>query len=393
MNITLSKKCESLPPYLFAQMDAAKRQARQEGKNIIDLGVGDPDMPTPAFIIEKLYEAAKDPRNHRYALDQGMPELKQAIADWYEQRFSVELNPEKEILPLIGSKEGIAHLPIAFLDKGDSVLCPDPCYPPYRNATILADGKPQLMPLRQSNGFLPALEDISTNIAEKSKLMFLNYPNNPTSATAEKDFYEKVVRFASQYNVIVAHDAAYSEIAFDGYKPMSFLQIPGAKDVGVEFHSLSKTFNMTGWRLGWVCGNEQVVAALAKVKSNIDSGIFQAIQIAGIAALREGAAVLEQNNKIYAERRQVFVEGLKNLGWKIEAPKATFYVWLKLPRKAKSSIEFAELLLKRANIVATPGVGFGKYGEGYIRFALTVDKEKLKEALERIKVYCVDVLM
>lgn len=392
MNISLSKKLESLPPYLFAQMDAAKRQARQEGRNILDLGVGDPDMPTPGFIIEKLYEAAKDPKNHRYALDQGMPELKQAIADWYKQRFGVELDPEKEVLPLIGSKEGIAHLPIAFLDKGDSVLVPDPCYPPYRNATILADGKPQLMPLRQSNSFLPALEDISQSIAEKSKLMFLNYPNNPTSAVAEKDFYEKVVTFASQYNIIVAHDAAYSEIAFDGYKPTSFLQAPGAKDVGVEFHSLSKTFNMTGWRLGWVCGNEQVVAALAKVKSNIDSGIFQAIQVAGIAALKEGTAVIEQNNKIYAERRQVFVEGLKNLGWKIEAPKATFYVWLKLPRKAKSSIEFAGILLKRANIVATPGVGFGKYGEGYVRFALTVDKEKLKEAVERMKVYLVDMM-
>ncbi|MFH0877925.1 MAG: LL-diaminopimelate aminotransferase [Candidatus Omnitrophota bacterium] len=393
MNISLSKKCESLSPYLFAQIDSAKRQARQEGKNLIDLGVGDPDMPTPGFIIEKLYEAAKDPKNHRYALDQGMPELRQAIADWYKQRFGVELDPAKEVLPLIGSKEGIAHIPIAFLDKGDSVLVPDPCYPPYRNATILADGKPQPMALRASNGFLPALEDISPSVAEKAKLMFLNYPNNPTSATAENNFFQSVVEFAAKHNIIVCHDAAYSEIAFDGYKPSSFLGIPGAKEVGVEFHSLSKTFNMTGWRLGWVCGNEQVVAALAKVKSNIDSGIFQAIQIAGIAALKEGASFVEQNNKVYAERRQVFVDGLKNLGWKVEPSKATFYVWLKLPRKMKSSIEFVQLLLQRASIVATPGVGFGKHGEGYVRFALTVDKEKLKEALQRIKVYCVDVLM
>ena len=390
MNITVSKKLESLPPYLFAQIDAAKRKARAEGRNIIDLGVGDPDIPTPPFIIEKLYEAAKDPRNHRYALDQGMPELKQAIADWYKKRFNVVLNPDKEILPLIGSKEGIAHIPIAFLDKGDSVLVPDPCYPPYRNATILADGKPQIMALRASNGFLPDIEGINPKVAEKAKLIFLNYPNNPTSAVADKPFYERIVKFAAQYNTIVCHDAAYSEIAFDGYKPLSFLEVPGAKEVGVEFHSLSKTFNMTGWRIGWVCGNEQVVGALAKVKSNIDSGIFQAIQVAGIAALNEGAASVEQNNKIYGERIQVFVEGLRNLGWKIDRPKATFYVWAKIPRKAKSSIEFAEILLERANIVVTPGVGLGKYGEGYVRFAMTVDKEKLKEAVERMKVYLID---
>jgi LL-diaminopimelate aminotransferase len=391
MNINVSKKLESLPPYLFAEIDAAKRKARQEGRNIIDLGVGDPDIPTPDFIIEKLYEAAKDPKNHRYALDQGMPEFRQAIADWYKQRFNVDLDPGKEVLPLIGSKEGIAHIPIAFLDKGDLVLVPDPCYPPYRNATILADGKPQLMALRSSNGFLPDL-DISQKIAEKAKLLFLNYPNNPTAATADMAFYEKVVSFASSNNIIVCHDAAYSEIAFDGYKPLSFLEVPGAKEVGVEFHSLSKTFSMTGWRIGWVCGNEKVVSALAKVKSNIDSGIFQAIQIAGIAALKEGRATVEQNNKIYSERAQIFTDGLKGLGWKIDKPKATFYVWLKLPRKAKSSIEFCSILLERANIVATPGTGFGKYGEGYARFAMTVDKEKLKEAIERMKVYLVDMM-
>lgn len=392
MDIKVSKKLASLPPYLFAEIDAVKRQARAEGRYIIDLGVGDPDTPTPKFIIDKLYEAALDPKNHRYALDQGMPELRQAIADWYKKRFNVGLDPAKEILPLIGSKEGIAHLPIALIDKGDVVLVPDPCYPPYRNATILADGKPQGMALRQSNGFLPDLECISAGVLVKAKLMFLNFPNNPTSATADRGFFEKTVGFAEKNNVIVAHDAAYSEIAFDGFKPASFLETAGAKNVGVEFHSLSKTFNMTGWRVGWVCGNEQVIAALAKVKSNIDSGIFQAIQIAGIAALREGAFVIEANNKIYAERVRTFAEGLQTLGWKIDKPKASFYVWAKLPRKAKSSIEFARILLDRANIVATPGVGFGKYGEGYIRFAMTVDKEKLKEAIERMKVYLVDVM-
>lgn len=392
MEICSSKKLESLPPYLFAQMDAAKRQARREGRNIIDLGVGDPDIQTPNFIIDKLYEAAKDPRNHRYALDQGMPELRIAIADWYKRRFYVDLDPEKEILPLIGSKEGIAHIPIAFLNKSDVVLTPDPGYPPYRNATILADGKPCAMPLRQSNGFLPDLDAISTAIAQKAKLMFLNYPNNPTAATADMGFFAKTIEFANKHNIIICHDNAYSEISFDGYKPMSFLELPGAKDVGVEFHSLSKTFNMTGWRIGWVCGNEKIVSALAKVKSNIDSGIFQAIQIAAIAALKEGDAIIEQNNKVYDGRRQTFVGGLKELGYKIEPQKATFYVWLKLPKKVKSSIEFARLLLERANIVATPGVGFGKYGEGFVRFALTVDKEILKEAIERIKVYLVDVI-
>jgi LL-diaminopimelate aminotransferase len=390
MDIVLSKKLESLPPYLFAEIDAAKRKARAEGRNIIDLGVGDPDIPTPPFVIEKLYEAARDPKNHRYALDQGMPELKEAIADWYRQRFGVTLDPATEVLPLIGSKEGIAHLPVAFLNKGDVTLVPDPGYPPYRNATILADGKPYAMPLRQSNGFLPDLDAISPAAADKAKLMFLNYPNNPTGAVADSTFFEKAVAFAQAHHVVICHDAAYSEVAFDGFKAVSFLETPGAKDVGVEFHSLSKTYNMTGWRLGWVCGHAAVVAALARVKSNIDSGVFQAIQLAGLAALREGAAVIEQNNKIYGERCQVFVDGLKSLGWKAEKPKASFYVWVKLPKKTKSSIEFARILLERANIVATPGVGFGKYGEGYVRFAMTLDKAKLQEAVERMKVYLVD---
>lgn len=390
MEIQLSKRLVSLPPYLFAQIDEAKRKARAEGRNIIDLGVGDPDISTSAFVIEKLYEAAQDPKNHRYALDQGMKELRVAISAWYRGRFGVELDPDKEILPLIGSKEGIAHLPVALVNKGDIVLVPDPGYPPYRNATILADGKPQSMPLRQSNDFLPDLEAISESVASKAKLMFLNFPNNPTAAVASEDFYAKVVDFAQRHGIVVAHDAAYSEIAYQGSKPLSFLQTPGAREVGVEFHSLSKTFNMTGWRIGWICGNEHIVKALAKVKSNIDSGIFQAIQIAGIAALKEGQAVIDQNNKIYEERCDYFVNGLKGMGFKVDKPKATFYVWLKLPSKAKSSIDFASLLFERANVIATPGVGFGKYGEGYVRFAMTVGKDQLRDALDRMKVYLVD---
>jgi len=392
MQIAISKRLESLPPYLFAEIDAAKRKARQEGRPIIDLGVGDPDIPTPRFIIDALYEAAQDPRNHRYGLDQGMPELRCAIAQWYQKRFNIVLDPEKEILPLIGSKEGIAHIPLAFLNKGDIALVPDPCYPPYRNATILADAKPQLMPLRQSNGFLPDLDAVSEAVAQKAKLMFLNYPNNPTAAVAEPAFFEKAVAFAQKNNVIICHDAAYSEIAFDGFRPPSFLQVPAAKEVGVEFHSVSKAYNMTGWRVGWVAGCAEVVGALARVKTNIDSGIFQAVQLAAVAALERGEETIAENNKVYEERGRIFVEGLNAIGWKVARPKATFYVWVKNPRKAKSSLELAKLLLERANIIATPGVGFGKHGEGYMRFAMTVDKDRLKEAIERMKVYLVDVL-
>ncbi len=392
MHIAISKRLESLPPYLFAEIDAAKRKARQEGRPIIDLGVGDPDIPTPRFVIDALYEAAQDPKNHRYGLDQGMPELRQAIAAWYQKRFNVALDPDREILPLIGSKEGIAHTPAAFLNKGDLALVPDPCYPPFRNAVLLADAKPQLMPLRASNGFLPDLEAISDAAAQKAKLMFLNFPNNPTAAVADAAFFEKVVAFAQKNNVIVCHDAAYSEIAFDGFRPPSFLETPGAKEVGVEFHSVSKTYNMTGWRVGWVGGCPDVVKALARVKSNIDSGIFQAVQLAAVAALQQGDETLRQNNAVYEERFRVFVEGLNGIGWKVAKPKATFYVWAKNPRRAKSSLELAKLLLERANIIATPGVGFGKYGEGYMRFAMTLGKDKLKEAVERMKVYLVDVM-
>ncbi len=392
MQIAISKRLESLPPYLFAEIDAAKRRARQEGRPIIDLGVGDPDIPTPRFIIDALYEAAQDPHNHRYALDQGMPVLRQAIAAWYQRRFNVTLDPENEVLPLIGSKEGIAHIPVAFLNKGDVALVPDPCYPPYRNATILADGKPQLMPLRASNGFLPDLDALSDAVAKKARLMFLNYPNNPTAAVAEPAFFEKAVAFAQKNDVIICHDAAYSEVAFEGFRPSSFLEVPGAKEVGVEFHSVSKSYNMTGWRAGWVAGCAQVIEALARVKTNIDSGIFQAVQLAAVAALERGDETIAQNNKVYEERLNVFVAGLNGIGWKVVQPKATFYVWVKNPRKAKSSVELAKLLLERANIVATPGVGFGKYGEGYMRFAMTLDKDKLKEAVERMKVYLVDVM-
>ena len=381
---TLSKKLKSLPPYLFLEIDKAKRIARAEGRDIIDLGIGDPDQPTPEYIIEALYQAAKGPSTHRYALDQGMPALRRSIEGWYKRRFNVDLDPEREILPLIGSKEGIAHFPLAFINNGDYSLIPDPSYPPYKGGTILAGGKPYSLPLLESNGFLPDLKKVPLNIRRKARLIYINYPNNPTGATAEKDFYREVIDFAKKNKIIVISDLAYSEMAYDGYKPSSVLEVEGAKEVTLEFHSLSKTYNMTGWRIGWACGNQSLVAALAKAKSNIDSGIFSAIQLAGIAALEGPKRDIGKMQSLYQQRRDILVEGLRSLGWQARPPKATFYLWVRIPKKT-DSIAFASWLLKKADIVATPGVGFGKYGEGYLRMALTVPGERLKEAINRLK--------
>lgn len=383
----ISDRIKKLPPYLFVEIDKAKRKAKQEGRDIIDLGIGDPDQPTPAYIIERLYQASKDHLTHRYSLDQGLEELRQAIANWYKVRFRVELNPDTEILPLIGSKEGIAHFPLAFLNEGDYSLVPDPCYPPYKGGTIIAGGNPYLMPLYESNAFLPDLSKIPLNVLKKSKLMYINYPNNPTAATAENDFYQDVVKFASKNKIMVISDLAYSEIAYDGYRPVSFLEEEGAKDIAIEFHSLSKTYNMTGWRIGWACGNAELVSLLAKVKSNIDSGIFSAIQLAAAYALNGSQEQIRNMCNIYQERRDTLIQGLESLDWQVTSPKATFYVWLKIPKmnKAIDSLKFSALLLEKADLVVTPGVGFGKYGEGYIRMALTVSAEKIKEAIRRLK--------
>jgi len=379
----VSRNLSALPPYLFLEIDKAKRKARAEGRDIIDLGIGDPDQPTPKHIIEALYQAAQDPANHRYALDQGMPALRRAIEGWYKRRFNINLDPDKEILPLIGSKEGIAHFPLAFLNPGECSLIPDPSYPPYKGGTILAGGRPYLMPLAASNAFLPDLKKIPASVLKKAKIIYINYPNNPTGATCEKSFYQEVLTFAKKYKLIVISDLAYSEMAYDGYHTSSMLELEGARDSVIEFHSLSKTYNMTGWRVGWACGNPQLVAALAKVKSNIDSGIFSALQLAGIAAL-EGPQYIGDMCKTYQERRDILVEGLNALGWRVEKPKATFYLWIRIPKKT-DSIKFSALLLEKANIVVTPGVGFGENGEGYIRMALTVPVERIKEALNRLK--------
>lgn len=380
----ISKKLQSLPPYLFLEIDKAKRKARSQGHDIIDLGIGDPDQPTPKHIIDALHKAAQDPVNHRYALDQGMPDLRRAIAAWYKARFNVNLNYDTEVLPLIGSKEGIAHFPLAFLNEGDYSLVPDPCYPPYKGGTILAGGKPYLMPLLDKNAFLPEVNKIPKSILKRAKLLFINYPNNPTSAVAGKDFYKEIVKFALKNRIIIISDLAYSEMAYDGYRPTSLLEIEGAREVVVEFHSLSKTYNMTGWRVGWACGNAQLISALAKIKSNIDSGIFSAIQRAGVSALEGAQDYVQSMCNLYQERRNLLVAGLNALGWDAKLPKATFYLWLKIPHKT-DSIEFSKLLLEKADIIVTPGVGFGNSGEGYVRMALTVSKERITQALDRLK--------
>jgi len=384
MDFAFTKRLQELPPYLFLEIDKAKRKARQEGRDIIDLGIGDPDLPTPQFIIEALSKAAIDPANHRYALDQGMPSLRQAISKWYQRRFAIQLDPDTEILPLIGSKEGIAHFPLAFINPGDYALVPDPCYPPYKGGTIFAGGKVCLMPLLAKNGFLPDLNNIPANKLKKAKVLYLNYPNNPTGATCSLEFYRQAVEFCRQNNLILLSDVAYSEIAYFGYKTPSVFEVEGAKELAIEFHSLSKTYNMTGWRVGWACGNKSLVAGLAKVKSNLDSGIFSAIQVAATAALEAGDSHIQKMCAIYQERRDCLVDGLNSLGWKVSKPQATFYIWVKIPR-ARKSIEFASEILEKANLVVTPGVGFGKCGEGYIRFSLTVKVERIKEALERLK--------
>lgn len=384
IKIGLSERLKKLPPYLFVEIDKAKKRALSDGRDIIDLGVGDPDRPTPRFIIEALYKASRDPRTHKYALNKGAAELRIEIAKWYKSRFGVTLDPESEILPLIGSKEGIAHMPLAFINAGDVGLVPDPSYPPYNSGVIFAGGEPYRLPLLKQNSFLPDLRHIKHNALKRAKLMFLNYPNNPTAAVCEKSFFKDAVKFADRHNIIIAHDAAYSELSFGRAPAPSFLEVDGAKEVGVEFHSFSKIFNMTGWRLGFVSGNAKIIEALGKVKANIDSGAFNAIQIAGIEALKKVDSVTTDAKKLYERRRDVFLSGLNKIGWEVPSPKATFYVWASVFGRYTST-SLAEKILKEADVVVTPGNGFGLSGEGYIRMALTVDESRLREAALRIK--------
>ena len=378
-----AERLTQLPPYLFIEIDKAKRRLQAEGEDVIDLGVGDPDLPTPPHVIERLQRAAEDPANHRYSFTEGIAPLREAIARWYQRRFGVAVDPATEVLPLLGSKEGIAHLPLAVTNPGDAVLVPDPCYPPYRSGTILAGAEPVAMPLLEENGFFPDLGGISQKAARRAKLAFLNYPNNPTSATATLEQFQEAVDFAKAFGFAVAHDAAYSEIAFDGAKPPSFLQLPAGKAIGIEFHSLSKTYNMTGWRIGWACGNAAILAALSQLKTHIDSGIFQAVQWAGIEALEGDQSAREQAVATYQQRRDLLVDGLAAAGWSVPKPTAGFYMWARVPGQ-DSSMAFATRLLESARVVVTPGAGFGPSGEGYIRMSLTVPTDRLQEAIARL---------
>lgn len=378
-------RLKKLAPYLFVELDRAKKRLEQAGHSVIDLGVGDPDLPTPTLILNRLAEASAKPEHHRYPSTKGLARLRQAIAAWYERRFQVSLDPETEIVPLIGSKEGIAHLPLALTNPGDVVLVPDPGYPPYAGGALLAGAKPVFMPLEEANGFFPDLGGISQKAARSAKIMYLNYPNNPTSAVASAEQFTEAIELAKAYGITIAHDAAYSEVAYDGYQPISFLQTPEAKTVGVEFHSFSKTYNMTGWRIGWACGNSEVIAALTQLKTNMDSGVFEPIQEAAVAALEaDQDAVLGEIRGTYQSRRDLLVDGLTAAGWPVARPKASLYVWTRVPTD-ETSMAFSARLLEKSHVLITPGVGFGASGEGYVRFSLTVATEQLKEAVERLK--------
>ncbi len=377
-------RINSLPPYLFATIDEAKAKMVAKGVDVIDLGVGDPDQPTPAHIVESMCDAVRDPKTHRYPSYTGMLSFREAAANWCKETKGIDIDAASETLTMIGLKEGIAHIPLAFINPGDVALIPDPGYPVYEIGTRFAGGIPHIMPLLVENDFLPDFDIIPKDVLAKAKLMFLNYPNNPTSATADLKFFEEVVEFARDNDIVVVHDNAYCEMVYDGYQAPSFLEVDGAMDVGIELYSFSKTYNMTGWRLAFAVGNKDMINAVGKVKSNIDSGAFNAIQIAGITALSSSQQCVADMNAIYTERRDALLKGLNAMGLDVKPPKATFYVWAPVP-EGYDSMGLSKLLLEEAGIVATPGVGFGDYGEGYIRFALTQSVERINEAVERME--------
>jgi len=371
----------ALPPYLFARIDEMKAKKIKAGVDVIDLGVGDPDLPTPSHVVDELCRAARDPAHHHYPSYAGMPEFRIAVARWYMRRFGVELDPSTQVLALMGSKDGIAHIPEAFVNPGDFVLAPSPGYPVYRTSTLFAEGRVHEMPLTAENHFIPVLDDIPRKVADSARIMFLNYPNNPTSAVTREGFFKEAVEFAREHDLIIVHDNAYSEIAYDGYKAPSFLETEGAMDVAIEMHSLSKTYNMTGWRIGMAVGNGTILSGLGRVKTNVDSGVFDAVQRAGISALSGSDDCVREACRIYQERRDVLVGGLRKLGFLVDAPKATFYVWMPV----EDCMAFTTRMLDEAGIVVTPGIGFGSGGAGYVRFALTRSTGRIQEALGRME--------
>jgi LL-diaminopimelate aminotransferase len=387
VQIQPAERISKLPRYLFAEIDKKVRAAVEKGVDVIRLGIGDPDRPTPEYIVRRMMDEVQQPRNHTYPPDEGLMEFKQAVADYYYRRHNVTLDPVKEVCVLLGSKEGIAHISACFVNPGDINLVPDPGYPVYGIGTMFAGGEAYRMPLYRENNFLPDLSAISPAVADRAKLMFLNYPNNPTGAVATQEFFAEAVQFAAKRQVVVCHDLAYSEIAYDGYLPPSFLETPGAKEVGIEFGSLSKTFNMTGWRIGYAAGCSAVVEILSRYKTNIDSGTFRAIQYAGAEAFNNPAAAhfREEICRLYHERRDTAVQALREMGFEVQAPRATFYVWSPIPAGFATSAEFVSFILDETGVVITPGRGFGEYGEGYFRIALTVEAQRISEAMERIR--------
>ncbi len=379
-----AQRIQELPPYLFAEIDRKKRAAQAKGVDLIDLGIGDPDIPTPGRIIQKLADAATKTINHRYPSSSGLMEFRQAVAEWYERRFGVMLDAATEVVSLIGSKEGVANMAVGYVDPGDVVLVPTPAYPVYEIGTHFNGGEVFHLPLRQENGFLPDLSSIPSDVLKRAKMLWINYPNNPTGAVVDESFFKEAVEFAQRHRVILCHDAAYTELGFDGYRAPSILEIEGAKDVAIEFHSLSKTFNMTGWRIGMAVGNAELVATLGQVKSNVDSGVFQPVQEAAILALEHAEELLVPIREVYQERRDAVVDGLRGAGFEVTAPRATFYVWLPVPG-GYTSEEITTRLLDEAGIVTTPGNGFGQPGEGFIRLTLCSPTQRLKEAVERLR--------
>ena len=378
-----ANRIEKLPPYLFAQISKKVAEKKAQGIDVISFGIGDPDLPTPQHILDALNEASRQPANHRYPETEGLPEFRQAVADWYERRFSVKLDPAKEVMSLIGSKEGIGHVALCFIDPGDIALVPDPAYPVYAIGTMFAGGETYTLPLLEEHGFLPDLDAVPHDVASRAKLLWLNYPNNPTGAVASIDFFERAVSFAKRHDIAICHDGPYSEVAYDEYVPVSFLQAKGAMDVGIEFHSLSKSYNMTGWRIGMAVGNPKIIDALMRVKSNIDSGQSQAIQQMAIAALNGPQDCIEEHNAIYQRRRDKVVDALRKLGLQVTPPKASLYVWAKVPA-GMTSAQFAERLLDEAAVIVTPGNGYGEHGEGYVRLSLTLPDDRVDEGLRRI---------
>jgi LL-diaminopimelate aminotransferase len=379
----LSQRMNQLAPYLFVEINKKIAEKKSKGEEVISFGIGDPDLPTPAGVIEKLCQAAHDPVNHRYPETEGLPQLRQAIAAWYQKRFTVILDPNTEILPLIGSKEGIGHIPFCLLDPGDVALVPDPAYPVYAIGTKLAGGIPYYLPLTEARGFLPDLDNIPAEILSASRVLWLNYPNNPTGAVAPLEFFNKTVEFANKNNLVICHDGPYSEVAFGGYCAPSFLQANGAKEVGIEFHSLSKTYNMTGWRIGMAVGNAQMIDVLKRLKSNLDSGVPQAIQLAAIDALNGPQDAVAQHNAIYERRRDLVVEVLNDIGCSVQPPKASLYIWARVPPNY-TSMEFASELLEQTGVLVIPGTGYGPTGEGYVRLSLTIPDAALVKGLSKL---------